>query len=145
MGLSGPVTHPAGTRNSVFSYRRGLRLRLLFVLVDKIHQRLIDLLELSVVLNGLEIFLAVFLHGFQNADLKIFILVVLTASGGDQRQIPAAVVLQLGQDLKLVFLAVFVGDADEIVAVLLSMGFLRITCLMALFYPVWPLKSRGNC
>ena len=30
--------------------------------------------------------------------------------------------LQLGQDLKLVFLAVFVGDADEIVAVLLLHG-----------------------
>ena len=45
----------------------------------------------------------------------------------------AAVVLELCKDLKLIFLAVFVGDADEIVAVLLLHGTPPYHLILALF------------
>ena len=101
--------------------RLRLCLRLFLVLVDQIHQRTVDRLKLCVVFNGLKEFLAVFLHGLEDADLKILGLIVAGACR-NEGQIAAAVVLELCKDLKLIFLAVFVGDADEIVAVLLFHG-----------------------
>ena len=71
--------------------------------------------------------------GFEDADLKILFLVVIAAAGRDEGEIAAAVVLQLGQNFQLVFLAVFVGDADEIVAVLLLHGAPPYHLILALF------------
>ena len=107
--------------------------RCVVFLVDEIHQRAVDLLELRVVFDGFEEFLAVFLHGFEDADLKILFLIVVAAAGRDEGEIAAAVVLQLGQNFQLVFLAVFVGDADEIVAVLLLHGAPPYHLILALF------------
>ena len=125
VGLSGPVTHPAGIRvYHIFVVCCGaaeLCFRCVVFLVDEIHQRAVDLLELRVVFDGFEEFFTVFLHGFEDADLKILFLIVVAAAGRDEGEIAAAVVLQLSQNFQLVFLAVFVGDADEIVAVLLAL------------------------
>ena len=105
----------------LWAAERFLCLRLFLVLVDQIHQRAVDRLKLCIVFDGLEEFLAVFFHGLENADLEILRLIVAGACR-NEGQIAAAVMLKLCQDLKLIFLTVFVGDADEIVAVLLFQG-----------------------
>ena len=56
--------------------RLRLCLRLFLILVDQIHERTVDRLKLCVVFNGLKEFLAVFLHGLEDADLKILGLIV---------------------------------------------------------------------
>ena len=52
----------------------------------------------------------------------VFLGLIVAGACRNEGQIAAAVVLELCKDLKLIFLAVFVGDADEIVAVLLFHG-----------------------
>ena len=118
MGLSGPVTHPAGNEPSIFAVFG------VVILIHEVHERLIDVFQLLVVLDRLEHLLAVFLDRAQDADLQIF--AVLVGIGGDQRQIAMPLVFQLRQDLKLVFLAVLVGDGDIVRTVFFAPeGFLR--------------------
>ena len=52
----------------------------------------------------------------------VFLGLIVAGACRNEGQIAAAVVLELCKNLKLIFLAVFVGDADEIVAVLLFHG-----------------------
>ena len=63
----------------------------------------------------------------------VFLGLIVAGACRNEGQIAAAVVLELCKDLKLIFLAVFVGDADEIVAILLLHTFPPY-CLLSCSY-----------
>ena len=90
----------------------------ILVLVEGIHHQVVNSLKLLLILNDAQDAFPVLLHGLEDAHFQVKLFKTLT--GGHHRQVGFAVVVQGGQDLQLLFIAVIVHDGDEIGTVLIG-------------------------
>ena len=71
-------------------------------------------------------------------DLELFGLV---CTGGDEREIAAALVFEFREHFQLIFLAVFVGDGDEVVSEFLVRDVIPSVCLCS-YFTLWRMQNQ---